>query len=141
MTSFVNTAYVICTFPCLCSLFMMHSDPYHVIKHLQNTPHWRLAVQLFVVLSMALPFSLLRNLSSLNILSVVALVIYSSFTVFIFSHGKFHVVVNTSFIVFIFSYFLSALAWLFFILSTIVMTNANHIVIFLTILQKNLCYI
>eukprot|EP00116_Pleurobrachia_bachei_P015938 sb/3476200/ len=48
---------------------------------------WRLAVQLFFLLSVELPFSLLRNISSLNILSVVSLIVYSTFTLFIFTYG------------------------------------------------------
>jgi len=54
---------------------------------IENTPSWRLTVQLLAVLTIEIPFSLLRNLSSLNMLSAVSLFIYSSFTLFVFSNG------------------------------------------------------
>ncbi|XP_063687991.1 putative sodium-coupled neutral amino acid transporter 10 isoform X1 [Bolinopsis microptera] len=54
---------------------------------IENTANWRLTVQLLAVLTIEIPFSLLRNLSSLNMLSAVSLFIYSSFTLFVFSNG------------------------------------------------------
>ena len=50
--------------------------------------HWRVIVQLAFLLIIELPFSLLRNISSLNILSMVSLIVYSTFTLFMFAYGK-----------------------------------------------------